>query len=255
MNNKVLVSVGRRFLFRNRDYYLNQKDKEQLSLPDGVILKRPAGVEIEFIQLRKQIDVGEPYSFHDARALIYSLPIDDQVEMQKIVHLGHWKKRHQHCGICGSETANSEKEIARVCTNCGETYYPRISPSVIGAVIKEDKILMGRSAHFPDGMISVLAGFVEPGESAEEALAREVMEESSIEIDSIKYVASQPWPFPDSLMLGYFAKYKSGEIKIDPNELEFAKWYSVKDLEKEIIPGEFSIARTLINRFIEEYSR
>src|SRR5271157_1821576 len=128
--------------------------------------------------------------------------------------------------------SNHDHERARLCEKCGYIAYPRISPAVIVAVVREGKLLLARASRFRTNFYSVLAGFVEPGESAEECLKREVMEETGIKVKNIKYFGSQPWPFPDSLMLAYTAEYVSGEIKVDGREILEAGWYK---------PGEFPV--------------
>lgn len=159
---------------------------------------------------------------------------------------------HRYCGRCGHKTEDSKTERAKICPECRLTNYPRVSPSMIAAVIKEDKILLARSTRFKSGFYSVLAGFVEPGETLEECVKREVMEEAGIEVKNIRYFGSQPWPFPHSLMVGFIADYDKGEIVIEEDEIVDAGWYSVAGLPE--IPGSISIARRLIDWFIENYS-
>ena len=138
----------------------------------------------------------------------------------------------------------------KVCPKCDLHSYPRLSPSIIVLVEKGDEILLARSPHFPPGLYSTLAGFVEPGETAEEAVSREVFEEVGIQVKNIRYQLSQPWPFPHSLMLGFNAEYMAGEIKIDGVEIEDAHWYNINNLPK--LPIYASIARWLINQFIDK---
>ena len=140
-----------------------------------------------------------------------------------------------------------------VCPECSLMSFPRISPSMIVAVTRGDELLMARGRHFPEGLYSVVAGFVEPGESLEQCVAREVMEETGLEIINIKYHSSQPWPFPHSLMVGFTADYAGGEINIDPKEIEDAGWYSADKLP-ERIPSKSTIARVLIDNFLHKHS-
>lgn len=158
---------------------------------------------------------------------------------------------HRFCGRCGSKTEVSKTERAKVCPTCGLINYPRVSPSMIVAVIKGNQILLARSTRFKGGFYSVLAGFVEPGETLEECVKREVREEVGVEVINIRYFGSQPWPFPHSLMVGFIADYESGEIVIDPHEIVDAGWYSVDTLPE--IPGKISIARRLIDWYISNY--
>lgn len=158
-----------------------------------------------------------------------------------------WDNNFRFCGRCGKPTTELENERAKVCTSCGLTNYPRLSPSVIFSVIKDEHILLARSGRFPKGMYSVLAGFVEPGETLEECIRREVAEEVGIEVKNIQYFGSQNWPFPHSLMIAFTADYSSGEINIDNDEIVDAAWFTVQDLPK--LPGSYSIARELIDHF------
>ena len=140
---------------------------------------------------------------------------------------------------------------AKECSECSRLEFPRISPAIIVLIEKGDALLLARSARFAGQFFSVLAGFVEPGESLEAAVYREVMEEIGISVKNIRYFGSQPWPFPDSLMIGFTAQYESGEIRIDGEEIVEAGWYQAGNLPK--IPGKLSIARQLIDWFIEKH--
>jgi len=154
-------------------------------------------------------------------------------------------RTHKFCGQCGKQMLTITWEVAAQCKGCGHRTYPRISPAVIMAVIKDGQILLGKNKRHKGEIYSVLAGFVEVGETLEQTVAREVKEEAGINIKNIRYVSSQPWPFPHNIMVGYIADYDSGEIVIDTNELIDADWYSADNLPE--IPGEHTIARKLIN--------
>lgn len=160
----------------------------------------------------------------------------------------HHRREHVYCSKCATPMEDRMEELARVCPSCGFICFPRVSPAVIMSVVKDDHILLGRSPHFTKDMYSTLAGFVEAGETLEEAVAREVHEETQIVIEQVNYVASQPWPFPHSVMIGYSAQYREGEIKIDRTELEDAAWFHYKNLPK--LPSTITIARLLIDNFI-----
>ncbi len=164
------------------------------------------------------------------------------------VQIVDWDRTHQFCGRCGTSLRKKSTERAKECPQCGLLQFPRLAPAIIVLVERDDKLLLARSRHFMPGMYSVLAGFVEPGEPLEEAVAREVKEEVGIEVKDIKYFGSQPWPFPHSLMIGFTATYASGEITLDDTEIEDAGWYSADHLPR--IPGRISIARKLIDRFL-----
>jgi NAD+ diphosphatase len=194
-------------------------------------------------------EIHEPFSFHPPLSLLNKIDED----LVRIAGLGnqlvYWHDAHQFCGRCGGLTQDKKDERAKVCPGCGQIYYPRLSPAIIVAVIKDGKILLAHSQRFPSKFYSVLAGFVEPGENLEECVKREVREETGIEIGNIKYFGSQPWPFPDSLMIAFTAEYAGGEIEVDKTEITDAGWYTKKDIPR--IPPSISIARKLIDWFME----
>lgn len=161
-----------------------------------------------------------------------------------------WDKTHQFCGRCGVKLDESKTERAKICPQCHYYFFPRISPSIIVLIKRGKEILLARSPHFAENIYSTLAGFVEPGESAEEAVHREVLEEVGLRIKNLKYRGSQPWPFPNSLMLGYTAEYAAGEIIIDGVEISDAGWFAVDKLPQ--LPTKISIAHDLINLFINQ---
>ncbi len=166
-----------------------------------------------------------------------------------------WHTTHRFCGRCGGETEPAPGELAKRCTRCGMMHYPRLSPAAIVLVRRGDRILLARSPGFPKGLYSVLAGFVEPGESIEETVAREVREEVGIEVRDIRYFGSQPWPFPNSLMIGFTADYAGGELSPEPGEIEDAGWYRADELPESPIsvPARVSIARAMIDDFVERH--
>ena len=159
-----------------------------------------------------------------------------------------WDRNHQFCGRCGSATVTAIGEYAKQCTKCGLMNYPRISPAIIVAIVKDKKLLLAR--RFNSQVYSVIAGYVEAGENLEECVHREVKEEVSIEVKNIKYFGSQPWAFSNSLMLAFTAEWLSGDVKVDGVELEEATWFT-DNLPK--IPSPLSISRKLINWYVETY--
>jgi len=162
-----------------------------------------------------------------------------------------WDRSHQFCGRCGTATVLKEGERSRVCPSCAQLHYPRIAPAIMVLVRRGPEILLARSPHFPPGMFSALAGFTEPGETLEQTIVREVREEVSIEISNIRYFASQPWPFPHSLMIAFHADYVGGEITPDPVEIEAADWFSLDRLPEKL-PSTISISRRLIDATLNE---
>ena len=159
-----------------------------------------------------------------------------------------WDRSHQFCGRCGTPTAVKSGERARECPSCGQVHYPRIAPAVMALVQRRGELLLARSPHFMPGMYSALAGFVEPGESLEQCLVREVKEEVGIEVENLRYFSSQPWPFPHSLMIAFNCDWAAGEIAPDPGEIEAAGWFSLENLPG--LPNKISIARRLIDATI-----
>lgn len=165
----------------------------------------------------------------------------------RAVQIVAWDETHKFCGACGEATVKKADEHAKVCPGCGHIAYPRLSPAVIVAVTKGDKLLLARNKNFTTGIYSVLAGFVEAGETLEECVKREIKEEAGIEIKNIRYFGSQSWPFPNSYMLAFTAEHESGEIQIGENEIADAGWFGVEELPQ--IPGRLSISRELIEWF------
>jgi NAD+ diphosphatase len=156
-----------------------------------------------------------------------------------------WQANHRFCGKCATPTTRTPGELAMCCPNCGLLAYPRISPAVMVLVRDGDKLLLARSPHFKPGVYSALAGFVEAGETLEECAAREVREEVGVEISGLRYFASQPWPFPNSLMVAFFADYAGGTITPEPNEIEAAAWFTPDALP--LLSEPISISRRLID--------
>jgi NAD+ diphosphatase len=162
-----------------------------------------------------------------------------------------WYRSHAFCGRCGAPTELAEGERARACPNCGALYFPRINPAVIFLVERGDRMLLARSRSFRGPFYSVLAGFVEPGESLEETIRREAREEVGLELRDIRYFGSQPWPFPSQLMIGFTAHHADGDIRLQDSEIVDAGWYGSHDLPE--LPGRFSIARRLIEDFLTRH--
>jgi NAD+ diphosphatase len=165
--------------------------------------------------------------------------------------LANWARATRFCGICGQPTRAGEGGHVRVCAN-GHQHHPRTDPVVIMLVCDGDRVLMGRQASWPAGRYSALAGFVEPGEPLEAAVAREVLEESGVTVRDVRYVASQPWPFPVSLMLGFHADYAGGEPHVLDGELEDVRWFTREELADGSVhlPPPTAIARHLIQRWL-----
>jgi len=162
----------------------------------------------------------------------------------------NWYRSHRFCGRCGAQTLLRPPQQVLGCPHCEVDYYPRINPCIIVLVTRGDQVLLARSVRPGATFFSCLAGFIEPGESAEQAVAREVFEEVGIEIDNIRYVKSQPWPFPSQLMLGFYADYVSGEIVPEAAEIAEAHWYDVNRLPETPAPA-ISVAGQLIQEYCD----
>ncbi|MDR9769361.1 NAD(+) diphosphatase [Acetomicrobium sp.] len=158
-----------------------------------------------------------------------------------------WYGHHLFCMACGGRLEPSQFDNGKICPSCGAIFYPPVTPAIIVAVEREGKILLARNANFPPDRYSVIAGFVEPGESFEDAVRREVKEEVSVEVKNIRYFGSQPWPFPHTIMVGFTAQWASGEIKPDGKEILDARWFAPDELPD--IPSGISISRKLIDHF------
>jgi NAD+ diphosphatase len=158
-----------------------------------------------------------------------------------------WSTAHAFCGRCGGATVFSTYEAARTCTSCGAMYFPRITPAVITLVRRGPEILLARGLRFGPRFYSLIAGFVEPGETLEQAVQREVCEEVGIQVRDITYMASQSWPFPSQLMVGFTANHAAGELRINEAELSDARWVRVDNLPADIeLPSTYSISGRLI---------
>jgi NAD+ diphosphatase len=214
-----------------------------LSRHETPIASLAASSPLEFTDLRR---VGPLLSRQEGSLLAYARGI------------AYWHERHRFCGLCGAPTQSVEGGHVRRCTNaaCETTHFPRTDPAVIMLVHDGERCLLGRKRGWPTGMHSTLAGFVEPGESLEEAVAREVFEETGIVVDEVKYHSSQPWPFPASLMLGFHARARSTAIAVDGEEIEHAQWYERKflltrrDDDALRLPRRDSIARRLVEDWL-----
>lgn len=163
-----------------------------------------------------------------------------------------WHRDHRYCGRCGSLNEEHPTDRAKHCSQCGLTTYPRLSPSIIVLVRNGEDMLLARNVAWPTGMYSTLAGFVEPGESIEQTVHREVAEEVGLRVTNLRYLGSQSWPFPNSLMLGFHADYAGGEIAYHDGEIADARWFHYRDMPN--VPGGTAISRWLIDAFIGEMS-
>lgn len=233
-------------------------DKEKAVLlgeaQDGMRIALPVSVDLETLE--------EPWVAYDLRSLLYSGSVSEE-DAGAIAQAGgllFWNAQNQFCGKCGAKSKSAIGGYRRDCPSCDGRLFPRTDPVVIMLTVKDDKCLMGRSPHFPQGWFSTLAGFVEPGETMEDAMRRETFEESGIKVGRVKYHASQPWPFPHSLMLGLYGEAVSEEIAMDESELEDCRWFhrdEVKLMMSEshpdglICPPNKAISSALVKFWVE----
>lgn len=185
------------------------------------------------------------------RSLYDLLPEVHYAVAGRAIQIIAWERDHQFCGRCGAPTEHVTGERARRCPECELVSYPRLSPAIIVLIERGNRILLARGHAFAPGRFGIIAGFVEPGESLEEAVQREVREEINIELHDVEYFGSQPWPFPHGIMIGFRANHLRGEISIDEGEIAEAAWYGLDDLPT--IPTKLSIARRLIDHWADRY--
>ncbi|HMI91834.1 MAG TPA: NAD(+) diphosphatase [Polyangiales bacterium] len=194
-----------------------------------------------------------------AYQVLGTLAGEDEPIFAAALSLGGWHRRHPHCAQCGAATGIARGGWSRRCASCSVEHFPRVDPVVIMLAEHAGRVLLGRQPAYPPGRYSALAGFVEPGETIEAAVARELYEEAGIAVANVRYVASQPWPFPSSLMIGCHADASGAELTVDRNELEDARWFSRLEVERALAGGDgasfqapprFAIARTLLERWL-----
>ena len=194
-------------------------------------------------------DAIPSFELRGVRSLFMALSPEQLALAGKALHVLRWAETSRVCGRCGAATERVPSERAMKCPKCGLTLYPRISPAIIVLVRRGEEALLARNANFPAAFYSTLAGFSEIGESLEETLVREVKEEVGVDVGDIRYFGSQPWPFPDSLMIGFTAEWKGGEIRVDTSEIADARFFR-RDEELPMLPPPVSIARRLIDAWL-----
>jgi NAD+ diphosphatase len=202
--------------------------------------------------------IADVASFEDLRATVARIPAGDAAIAAQARALVDWHARHGHCAVCGGHTRSVQGGGNRICFDCQAEHFPRTDPVAIAVITRGDRCLLGRGPGWPDTMYSALAGFVEAGESLEEAVRREVWEESKVVVGAVRYVCSQPWPFPSSLMIGCIGEAESEEIEIDAVELDDARWFTRDALRAAldgrrddlVVPPPFAIAHHLIRAWV-----
>ena len=192
----------------------------------------------------------EPFQWSGLRALFGSIDDATFALAGRAVQIVDWDRSHQFCSRCGTPTQRKAGERSRVCPACNQMHYPRLAPVAMALVRRGRELLLARSPHFAPGMYSALAGFVEPGESLEQCLVREVHEEVGVSVTNLRYFSSQPWPFPHSLMVAFHCDYAGGDIVCQESEIEDAGWFTPESLPT--LPNRLSIARRLIDDALRE---
>lgn len=251
------------FVFRKGDLLVTQGEEGTAALPP---ISHPEVLGLKVLREHYLGTLGELHCFAaeitaesdyppgwgwiGLRGLFGAMDEDLFALAGRATQLLEWERTHQFCGTCGTQTAPRGEERARECPACGTISYPRVTPAVMALVRNGGRILLARSRNFRRGNFSVLAGFLEPGETLEQCVAREVFEEVGLQVKNVRYFASQPWPFPHQMMIAFFADYAGGEIRVDPVELEQADWFETDKLPP--IPGKISIARRLIDAALGE---
>jgi len=255
---RFVVNCGTRHLVRREPNpaiaFLEASDPivRGASAADFVLLGQHQGASCVLLDLPTEPSELPPgTTFEELRPLLGVLSAPEAVILTCARALSIWRARHLHCGVCGSPTEPRQAGHALRCTSsvCGADFFPRIDPAVIVIVHDGRQALLGRQASWPKGRYSALAGFVEPGESLEDAVVREVAEETGIRVTEAHYFASQPWPFPASMMVGFHAQAQHSAVQLD-DELEDARWFSAEEIAASpaaLLPAPYTIARRLID--------
>ncbi|WP_088225849.1 NAD(+) diphosphatase [Desulfosporosinus sp. FKB] len=252
-----LLFKGNKIVTLDRKLQFSPSEIESYKLKNYLVrsqqIEGADGHLLNIAELSQETVLPEEMTCINLRQLLGEIPDELFFLAGKASQLLFWDYTHQFCSRCGGQTENKYDERAKICPSCGFVNYPRISPAIIVAIIKGHEILLAKGSRFQGGFYSVLAGFVEPGETFEECVQREVREEVGIKVKNIKYFGSQPWPFPDSLMVGFTAEYASGDIIIDNKEIIDAGWFAIENMP--LIPKTGSIARRLIDWFVESQDK
>lgn len=251
--DKFVVFYEDRLAVKAREFIWSLNDVGGLIGDSDDLIYIDVAGDASYYLLQAKVDPADYLGaeFQSLRSLLFSQSELAFTVAGKAAQLIDWYNSHRFCGACGTPTSKHPQQRAVVCDSCKRHYFPRINPCAIMLVVDGDRILLARSARFKSNFFSCLAGFMEVGETAEETVAREVKEEVGLEIENIRYLKSQSWPFPSQLMLGFIADYKSGEIVPEPGEIEEANWYHVNDLPNVPAPG-ISVAGELIQHYVKQ---
>ena len=255
------------FLKKSQTCWLVVQNNSLLLQKDGSFLNRNKVIEIASYFSSEQYSLGELSGLSYYCVAInsdcsipsecYLLQLKDALSLMpyyyysmivKAYSVINWDKNHRFCSRCGNLALNKLSQFERLCSHCNLSFFPRISPSIIVLIKKDDQLLMARSPHFAPGIYALIAGFVDVGETIEEAVHREVNEEVGLQIKNLSYFGSQPWPFPDSLMMAFVADYASGNLVINKEEIEEANWYNYDKL-----PGRPSVQHSISAQLINDW--
>ena len=245
----ILVAHGSNSLVVDK----SQADLMKFYCQQRLILGQWQGIDCEVWVLSADCHAIPGFGPIDLRSLLRSVSDEEFSLASRAVQMVEWQKNHQFCGACGQPTSDTADDHALQCLTCNISLYPRISPCVIVVVVDGERCLLGRQASWSVGRFSALAGFLEAGESAEQALHREVFEEVGVHIDNIRYVGSQTWPFPGQLMLGFLADAKTTDINVDGIEIVEAEWFHYRQLPDKL-PSIQSMSGLLIDHFVKQLS-
>ena len=246
---RVLVLAGGRFPLSDGGTAVRWLSPAEAPEGERLLLGEREGV-VHFVVLTRAFRAPDDWGM--LRSHGPSLSSVDAGLVVQAQALGEWHRSHRFCPRCGGGLVVSGGGYVLTCESCGRQQFPRTDPAVIMLVTDGDRALLGRQATWPKGRFSTLAGFVDPGESLEQAVAREVMEEVGVEVAEVSYFGNQPWPFPSSLMVGFFARALTTEIHVDGEEIEAARWFSRDEMRAEaeagslVLPGGISISRSLV---------
>ncbi|UYO99544.1 NAD(+) diphosphatase [Oceanotoga sp. DSM 15011] len=241
----VCISNNEIFINTNNCFYMTplELQNKNIELIDRSYIGKLNSKKIFAINIKEQEKIF--FEKINLRNLLPFIEQEDFIILSRALEIINWKTKHKFCGKCGERITENISEGFLRCNKCGFIIYPEISPAIIVGITKDDKILLAHNDKFKENMYSIIAGFVEWGESLEDTVKREVMEEIGITIKNIKYFNSQTWPFPNSLMVGFTAEYDSGEIIPDGVEITDAKWFDKNNLPD--LPKKGSIARNIID--------
>lgn len=255
----------RKLIFTKEHILVSDKDTPDLPKgdikapeePDGpdsrITLKNVDGISYQGHLYLRDLSPPSGYRFIHLRVYAHTAGGGPFSIAGKMYQLLYWDATHRFCGQCGAPLNGIGEEYSKICSSCGLQIFPQIAPAVIIAVLKNKKILLGHNVRFPEGLYSLIAGFMEPGETIEACAKREVYEETGIAVKNIRYFGSQPWPFPHSLMIGLIGEYEGGTITPDGEEILQAEWFTPESFPN--LPGAGSISRAIIDWYMKWYEQ